>query len=1213
MEEKLLWNNLQYLGHIFIPFFVLWFALEHTRTLEDGKRYLLIPMFVLSVTLWLIVATNSFHSLHYLDVVISDDPLRSFEPVHGPLYYVYFFVIFVELTAAAVISWRGYLRSRSIHRRRLLLLSLACLAPVLIAVAALLQWEQVPAAIVIIAGALVSSVLIFIGAYGFELFRMLPFTFDGTVRALTDGVIIVDDQRQLLYANPSFVRMMDKEDRNELGGLPLNDILPSFPLELLSMDGTEKENVQLMPDRYYDLKVTHISNWKGNAVSNLIILKEVSQRRIMELEVRRSQERFLKFFHSSPSPIMITSLEEGRVVEANESLATILGYSRAETIGRTVLELGFYTKAEDRERFLNLMKTKAQDQCFQNSFQIKDGSLIAVKMSSELIDIDGRPHILSVIEDITERLRKEGEILDRMKLLSMIADVSSNFITMQIGDIDRIIAATLAKIGQLYRVDRTYIFQFSPDGKMMSNSHEWCADGIEPQLQNLQGLSSTDLAWWTGKIQAKEVINIPYVDDMPPEATNEKEILQAQDIRSLLVLPMPGSGSVIGFIGFDSVGKVRKWTWEEVSVLQTLSNVITQALERQQADNHLRESEEKFRTLFDHAGDSIYISTLIGQILDVNRKTCERLKMRREDIIGLNFIDLIDPDEAWKISEAIQQLMLHGYASLEIEGTATDGTHLVVEANASTIQYGGQRAILVANRDISERKMAERALRLQKERLSVTLNCITDGVIVTDNDGRVVLMNRTAADMVGKSLSEARGILLDDLYSICDASGHATRSAAKEALETQSMSISLRRTLRGQGDTSLLINESASPLLENGTLLGVVLVLHDVTIEKELEDQTVRAAMLRSIGTLAGGIAHDFNNLLAMIVGQNEIMRREEMSKEDMIGRLEEGQKVLWRARELADRLLTFSKGGAPVRKAFTVLTLLQEAAALTKNHDNIEMIFNVPETVHLIELDEGQMINAVANIIRNAQEAMADGGTLTMSAVNAYLDGDGTEMSGGDYVHLTFADNGVGMNREVLSHIFEPYYTTNPSKSGMGLAVTYSVVKQHQGMVNAESEPGLGTIIHVYLPACRDCPLPRVEETIPMRTIQRAKVLLMDDEDVLMDVASEMLELLGHEAHQAHDGKEALTMYDQSAEEGRPYDLVIMDLTIPGGMGGKEAVKALKERHPDAKVIVSSGYSNDPVMSDHLSHGFDWVMPKPYTIKQLGSSIDHVLGRRGA
>ena len=378
------------------------------------------------------------------------------------------------------------------------------------------------------------------------------------------------------------------------------------------------------------------------------------------------------------------------------------------------------------------------------------------------------------------------------------------------------------------------------------------------------------------------------------------------------------------------------------------------------------------------------------------------------------------------------------------------------------------------------------------------------------------------------------------------------------------------------------------------------------------EEELLKARRIESIGLLAGGIAHDFNNLLTAILGNISLAKMNVTPEDKVFGRLLEAEKASMRASDLTHQLLTFAKGGAPIKRTASIAELLIDSASFALSGSNVKCEFDLPANLWPAEIDEGQISQVINNVIINADHAMTEGGLISVSAQNAIIGaGDHLPLKEGSYIKISIADQGTGIPDELLPKIFDPYFTTKPKGTGLGLTTCYSIVKRHDGLITAESEIGSGSTFYIYLPASEGkLSAEKSDSESPLRG--NGMVLVMDDEEIIREVAGKMLRHLGYDVGYAADGSEAIELYTKALSEGRPFDAVIIDLTIPGGMGGKETIQKLTEIDPGIKALVSSGYSHGPIMAEYRKFGFCGVIAKPYKVEDLARSVHEALTQSG-
>jgi CheY-like chemotaxis protein len=368
---------------------------------------------------------------------------------------------------------------------------------------------------------------------------------------------------------------------------------------------------------------------------------------------------------------------------------------------------------------------------------------------------------------------------------------------------------------------------------------------------------------------------------------------------------------------------------------------------------------------------------------------------------------------------------------------------------------------------------------------------------------------------------------------------------------------------------------------------------------------------LKSIGTLAGGIAHDFNNTLTGLFGNISLAKCTLSKDHPGFKFLEKAEQSMNRATRLTSQLLTFAKGGEPIKEDVSLAELVEEVARFDLSGSNVMPVFEQDEDLWIAKVDYGQIQQVISNLTTNANQAMPDGGRLYITLENANIQENAVSgLNQKRYIKVTVRDEGTGIDQKHLDRIFDPYFSTKQTGSGLGLATVYSIINKHGGHISVDSEFGKGTTFTLYLPVSESQQLPETKQpATELSTIERtARILVMDDDELIHQLVTEMLKQRGFSVETVADGKQAIERYKQSQDIGEPFDVVIMDLTIPGGIGGKEAIKDILEINPEAKVIVSSGYANDPVMANYTEYGFKGIVEKPYTMSQLWDVLSRVL-----
>jgi PAS domain S-box-containing protein len=479
--------------------------------------------------------------------------------------------------------------------------------------------------------------------------------------------------------------------------------------------------------------------------------------------------------------------------------------------------------------------------------------------------------------------------------------------------------------------------------------------------------------------------------------------------------------------------------------------------------------------------------------------------------------------------------------------------------------------------------------------------------IAVHKDGKILYVNSAAVDLLGaKTPEDLVGTpVLDRVHPNYQ---EIVAERVRKENAGQTVPPLEERFLRLDGSV-VDVEVVGVPFVYEGKPASMAL-FRDISRRKRMEQELLRAQKLESVGVLAGGIAHDFNNILQVIRG-NALMAKANMDDKDNVEFcLTAIEKAVLHAVSLTSQLLTFSKGGTPVTKATSIQELIEESVAFALRGSNVAYTMDFADDLYFVEVDSEQINQVIHNLVLNADQAMPDGGTVSISARNTTATKARSihpNLKKGDYVKIAISDHGVGMPEDMLQKIFDPYFTTKQDGSGLGLASCYSIVTKHGGFIEAESTPNKGSTFTLYLPASRK--QPEKHETGEWSYKLDTKVLLMDDDSMVRDTAGRMLQRLGCEVDLAVDGKQAIKEYLKAQELNEPFDIVIFDLTVPGGMGGQEALEELLTHDPDVRAIVASGYSHDPVMAAPHKYGFKGVISKPFDIKTLVKTILQVQG----
>lgn len=643
--------------------------------------------------------------------------------------------------------------------------------------------------------------------------------------------------------------------------------------------------------------------------------------------------------------------------------------------------------------------------------------------------------------------------------------------------------------------------------------------------------------------------------------------------------------------------------------------IIRDISEREQAEEKIRQSEAKYRNLFDSSTDGIFIIGLDGNFVDVNTTAHARLGYSKEELLALPISKLDHPEFAPRVHERLGLIRDQGVAIFESAHLRKDGTTMPVEVNSRLIEYEGRPVYFSIVRDITQRKQAEEKIRRSDEFVRNILNSVDEGFIVVGRDYRILSTNKAYCIQVGGCEEE---ILGQHCYEVSHRSKlpcyeDGEDCATQHVFETGNPYSALHKH-KDAGGNILYVETKAFPLKDDsGAVTAVIETINNITEKHLLEEERLKTQKLESIGTLAGGIAHDFNNLLQGVFGYISLAKITVKNPEKSTANLEKAEKALYQTVNLTTQLLTFSKGGKPAKKLIDLRLVIENAAKFSLSGSRSELCLNLPEDLWQAEADEGQLGQVLQNIVLNADQSMPVGGTIKITAANLAPGAASLPpgLAWGNYVTIAIQDSGAGIPEQYLTKIFDPYFTTKEKGSGLGLATCYSIVRNHSGMIDVRTKPGEGSTFLIYLPAIvGQVPKKALEkQQIPSQS-SMAKVLVMDDEDFIRDLSSALLGELGHEVVVAKHGQEALEKYQGAIALGRPFDIVILDLTIRGGMGGVETVQELLKIDPQVKAVVSSGYSDDAATADYLSQGFKASLKKPYYVEALRNVISTMLNR---
>lgn len=651
---------------------------------------------------------------------------------------------------------------------------------------------------------------------------------------------------------------------------------------------------------------------------------------------------------------------------------------------------------------------------------------------------------------------------------------------------------------------------------------------------------------------------------------------------------------------------------DESGRITSLIGVTRDITDQKISEDLLRDSEERYRRIFDNAADPIFIHDTEGRILEGNQAVADIYGYTQEELRSMTVAQVDAPEDAGKVPARLELLLRTGAGQFSTTHRRKDGGTMAVDVKANLVSWRGRPAIMSICRDMTERKRAEEELRRSEEKFSLVFRSSPYGQIITRiPDGMILDVNEALCAMSGYAREEMIGRTSTELGFWEDAS---FREKFLEEISRKGRARNMRFNFRVKNGKLLPADYSGAVILIGGER-HIISTIIDLSEKQRAEAALLEVQRLESLSMIAGGLAHDFNNMLAGIMGNLSLLEMDLMNsrRKELLEYVAEALEGVSSCRSLMHQFSTFAKGTRPSRKRFNLCSTVSKAAALAMTGSNSVLNIKTPPALPDIDGDESQIFQTVNNIVINAAQAMPGGGTVNLELsefVNP--EGSGLPLAQGRYIRIDIADNGIGMAPDVLSRIFDPYFSTKGKGRGLGLSMAFSVARGHGGHIEASSVPGQGTRFTIYLPclevysACE-----AVKPTRPRLHKGSGLVLVLEDDESVTDMLKAMLKASGYTPVTTADGKTAIRVFRERGGAGR-FKAVIMDLVIPGGMGGQECLAELRKEDPAVAAVATSGYSDYPVMSGPEKYGFDSALPKPYSSEEFGRAMEQALAKAG-
>ncbi len=878
-------------------------------------------------------------------------------------------------------------------------------------------------------------------------------------------------------------------------------------------------------------------------------------------EALRESQEWYRLLIQNASDITAMFDADGTILYVSPPVQRILGYEPEELVGKPGTDL---IHPEDRGTMLADLAA-----CLKNSGEIttaqyrychRDGTWRTLEsIANNCLENPAIRAIIVSFRDVTERNRLEEDLHKSQELYRLIAENSPDMITI-----------------------------INPD-----NSFRY----ISPAVEQILGYSPEEIYEQMG------------FDHVHPE---DRASIVAAYAR---LLQNPGE---LLNTRYRLRHKDGSWRYVEAVGRNVLANPAIRAIflnvrditEQKALEDALGTSEERNRLLVQNSSDIIGIMAEDGTPRYVSPSVEKVLGYSAEEAVRRYPLGEVHPEDKEEVTAAFDRCLQNPdeLTTVQFRLRHQDGSWRYLESVAnSQLANPALRGIVLNSRDITDRKRAEKTLAQSEYKYRFLHENLRDASATVNLKGRIVEFNAAFQDLLGYEPDEIVRLTYRD---ITPEKWHAMEEKIlwEQIMKRGYSEIYEKEYIRKDGTTVPVELRSHIVRDEEGKEVGRWAIIRDISERKRMEEELVKTEKLESLGILCGGIAHDFNNILTAVMTNISMAQMYGDLEEEIEKMLADAEKASLRAKGLTQQLLTFAKGGEPIKKTVAVSKLVRDTVDFALSGSNVKCEHDYAQDLWPIEADEAQIGQVIQNVVLNADQAMPGGGVLRVKAENVTIsEEDLLPLTPGPHVRISILDQGLGIPAEHLKKVFDPFFTTKQKGSGLGLSTSFSIVKRHDGSLHVDSRLGGGTEVRVYLPAVADGQ-PAEGRRKDAFFKGSETVLLVDDDEVLRGSIARALERLGYRVQTAADGGEGVRLYQEARASGRPVDLVVMDLTIPGGMGGLEAAREILAADPGARLIASSGYSTDPVMSGFLDHGFRAVISKPYRMEDLAETLRRVL-----
>ncbi|HTY85989.1 MAG TPA: PAS domain S-box protein [Candidatus Acidoferrum sp.] len=918
--------------------------------------------------------------------------------------------------------------------------------------------------------------------------------------------------------------------------------------------------------------------------------RDVTDRWRAEMELRNSEKQYRLLFQGNPNPMWVFDPETEKLLEVNDAAVKHYGYTREEFLTRTLTDI----RPPGNGGLARRMPPEAAGHPFIQRHRCKDGTLIDVEIVWSPIAFGERMAALAMATDVTERLRTEHRNAVFFKLGHQLSAASTN-----------------AEAATIICEAADALFKWD----------DFTLDLYLPERDEVFSL----LTITTVGGQRVEIPSSPQpktanalVQRVIKKGAELVSSFEAKHFSAITMLAPIRKGELVIGLLFVQSHTPGAYTARDLEVLQTLADQCGGALERVRAEQELRESQRRFRDLFENSPDAIFVETLDSTVLDVNFAACLLHGLTREQLIGKNALnDLVPPARREEFRQDFQKLAGGKVSWVEGESLTADGGTTPVELRAGRVEYSGQPALLLHVRDISERRAAEAAVQSSEMLFRSVWENSVDGMRLTDGNGVIIAVNKAYCDLVGLAAEELEGKPFTVVYAASEnLEAMLERQRSHFRARAANRKIQRQYTLHNGQVMALEITDSFVEL--HGQPLLLFSLFRDVTTQRRLEEQLRQSQKMEAIGQLAGGVAHDFNNILTVIHGHASLLVASELG-ESATRSAQQITQAAERAAALTRQLLTFSRRQLIQPRKLDMNKIVNNMTDLLGRllGEDVMLQLNYSLAPAMVEADVGMMEQVLLNLAVNARDAMPKGGQLAVRIaivdINEAHIQRHPEARVGRFVCVSNSDTGCGIPPENLQRIFEPFFTTKEvgKGTGLGLATVYGIVKQHQGWVEVESTVGQGTTFRIFIPyvGSAQTETERPTTQIAVRGGDET-ILLVEDEKPVRELVSRVLQKYGYQVLQAGTGAEAVQIWNQHKSQ---IALLFTDLVMPDNMNGRELAEKLRAESPGLRVIFTSGYSADIVGKDFKLEPELNFLQKPYQPQTLALTVRRCLDEKPA